>query len=185
MWWVLAAGVIGFIGNEAVAIYRIRVGQRIGSATLVADGVHGRTDGFTSLSVVVGALGVMLGFPLTDPIVGLLISVAIIFLLWGTVRSIGRRLMDGIEPELVDRAQAALDTTPGVLAVSKLQLRWVGHRLQGAATVIVADMPLSDAEKVAHEAEHQLAHAPHRGAVADSARRVCLRGPARCHPADR
>lgn len=157
--WVLAAGVVGFIGNEAVAIYRIRTGQRIGSAALVADGVHARTDGFTSLAVVLGAAGVMLGFPLADPIIGLLISVAIIFLLWGTVRSVGRRLMDGIEPELLDRAHRALEHTPGVLAVPKLQLRWVGHRLQGAATVAVADTSLAGAEQTAAHALARLTEA--------------------------
>jgi cation diffusion facilitator family transporter len=159
LWWVLAAGVIGFLGNEIVAVYRIRVGQKIGSAALVADGVHARTDGFTSLAVVVGAIGVMLGFPLADPIVGLVISAAIIVLLWGTVRSIGRRLMDGIEPELVDKARAALETTPGVIAVPRLQLRWVGHRLQGTATLVVADRALSEIEAMLHEAEHELGHA--------------------------
>jgi cation diffusion facilitator family transporter len=159
LWWVVAAGVIGFLGNEAVAIYRIRVGQRIGSAALVADGVHARTDGFTSLAVVVGAIGVMLGFPLADPIIGLFISIAIMILLWGTVRSIGRRLMDGIEPELVDRAESALAATPGVLSVVKVQLRWVGHRLQGSAALRVADTSVSESEKVVHEAEHRIAHA--------------------------
>ncbi|TXN28151.1 cation diffusion facilitator family transporter [Lacisediminihabitans profunda] len=158
LWWVLAAGLIGFAGNEAVAIYRIRVGQQIGSAALVADGVHARIDGFTSLAVVVGALGVILGFPLADPIVGLLISAAIIVLLWGTVRSIGCRLMDGIEPGLVDRAEHALKHTPGVLSVTDLRLRWVGHRLQGAATIVVADTTLSAAELVAREAGHRLSH---------------------------
>jgi cation diffusion facilitator family transporter len=159
LWWVVAAGLIGFVGNEAVAIYRIRVGQRIGSAALVADGVHARLDGFTSLAVVVGAVGVMIGFPLADPIVGLAISAAIIVLLWGTVRSIGRRLMDGVEPELVDRAQTALEHAPGVLSVQKIQLRWVGHRLQGAATLVVADVPLSAADEIVHEAQHLIAHA--------------------------
>jgi cation diffusion facilitator family transporter len=159
LWWVLAAGLIGFAGNEAVAVYRIRVGRQIGSAALVADGVHARIDGFTSLAVVVGALGVMLGFPLADPIVGLVISAAILVLLWGTVRSIGRRLMDGIEPELVDRAQSVLEATPGVLGVSSMQLRWVGHRLQGAATLRIADTTLSAADDVVHEAEHRLGHA--------------------------
>lgn len=110
--WVIVAGVIGFIGNEAVAIYRIRVGQQIGSAALVADGVHARIDGFTSLSVVIGAVGVLLGLPLADPIIGLLISISILILLFGTVRSIGRRLMDGIDPELVERAEHALEHTP-------------------------------------------------------------------------
>ncbi|WP_457946496.1 cation diffusion facilitator family transporter [Pseudarthrobacter sp. alpha12b] len=157
--WVMAAGLIGFAGNEAVAMYRIRVGRRIGSAALVADGVHARTDGFTSLAVVIGAIGVMLGFPLADPIVGLIISAAIMVLLWGTIRSIGRRLMDGIEPELVSRAQAALEETPGVLAVQHLQLRWSGHRLQGSARIELANMELSQAEEILDRADHRLRHA--------------------------
>ncbi|TPX01362.1 cation transporter [Schumannella luteola] len=160
--WLIAAGLIGFAGNETVAIYRIRVGRRIGSAALVADGVHARADGFTSLAVVLGALGVMLGFPLADPIVGILISVAILVLLVGTVRSVGRRLMDGIEPDLVDRAEQALLATPGVLEVEHLQLRWVGHRLQGSADVVVEParaVALAEAQSIARAAEHSASHA--------------------------
>ncbi len=156
LWWVVAAGLIGFAGNEAVAIYRIRVGQKIGSAALVADGVHARIDGFTSLAVVVGATGAMLGFPLADPIVGLLISAAIIVLLWGTVRSIGARLMDAIEPDLVHRVEHALLETPGVVEVSQVQLRWVGHRLQGAASIALADASLSAADARARDASDRV-----------------------------
>jgi cation diffusion facilitator family transporter len=134
--WVIAAGVIGFAGNEAVAVYRIRVGKRIGSAALVADGVHARTDGFTSLAVVVGGIGVLLGFPLADPIVGLVIALGIFVLLIGTVRSVGRRLLDGVEPELVDRAEHALEHVDGIERIDRLRLRWVGHRLQGDALVV-------------------------------------------------
>ncbi|MDR2997370.1 MAG: cation diffusion facilitator family transporter [Microbacterium sp.] len=136
--WVIAAGVIGFLGNEAVAIYRIRVGRRIGSAALVADGVHARTDGFTSLAVVIGGIGVLLGFPLADPIIGLVISAAIFVLLIGTVRSVGRRLLDGVEPELVDRAEHAIEHVDGVEHIERVRLRWVGHRLQGDAVVVAA-----------------------------------------------
>ena len=127
--WVLAAGVIGFVGNELVAGYRIRTGRRIGSAALVADGIHARTDGFTSLAVVVGVVGVWLGVPAADPVVGLLISAMIAVLLWGTARDVGRRLLDGVEPDLVARAETALLALPGVLAVRGLRLRWAGHRL--------------------------------------------------------
>ena len=152
--WLMAAGAVGFLGNEAVAIYRIRVGRRIGSAALVADGVHARTDGFTSLAVVVGAIGVALGFPLADPIVGLVIAAAILVLLWGTVRSVGGRLMDGIEPELLERAEHALEHTPGVAAVEGVRLRWSGHRLTGDATVTLAGEPsLREAEQFAAQAE--------------------------------
>lgn len=135
--WVIVAGVIGFVGNEAVAIYRIRIGRRIGSAALVADGVHARTDGFTSLAVVVGGIGVLAGFPLADPIVGLIISAAIFVLLIGTIRSIGRRLMDGVEPELVDRVEHALLHVSGVDRIERVRLRWVGHRLEGDAVLVL------------------------------------------------
>ena len=156
--WLAVAGVIGFLGNEAVAVYRIRVGRRIGSAALVADGVHARTDGFTSLAVVVGALGVALGLPLADPIVGILISVAILVLLLGTVRSIGRRLLDGIDPDLVATADHALRHVEGVLEVRELRLRWIGHRLEGDAEVQIAAGPASDAQRVADDAERSARH---------------------------
>ena len=121
-WLLIIAGLIGFAGNEIVAIYRIRVGRSIGSAALMADGVHARLDGFTSLSVVAGAIFVLFGLPIADPVIGLLIAISILILLWGTVRSIGRRLMDGIEPELLARAEHALQHVEGVVDVERLQL---------------------------------------------------------------
>ncbi len=146
--WVIAAGIVGFAGNEIVAVYRIRVGRRIGSAALVADGVHARTDGVTSLAVVVGAVGVLIGIPLADPIVGLVISAAIVVLLIGTVRSIGRRLMDGVDPDLVDRARHALDHVDGIRRVDEVRLRWAGHRLRGDATITVDDRPLAEVDAI-------------------------------------
>ncbi len=152
--WVVAAGLIGFAGNEIVAAYRIRVGRRIGSAALVADGVHARTDGFTSLAVVLGALGIWLGFPLADPIVGLLISVAIVVLLIGTGRDIGRRLLDGVDPVLVDQAELTIAAVPGIDTVEDLRMRWAGHRLVVEATVRSDPaMPVGQF----HELEHQAA----------------------------
>lgn len=160
-WWVVGAGVIGFVGNEAVAIYRIRIGRQIGSAALIADGVHARTDGITSLAVVIGAIGVMLGVPLADPIVGIVISITIIVLLFGTLRSIGRRLMDGMEPELLDRAEHAIMSVEGVRSIAELRLRWVGHRLQGDASIMIDDLPVSQAELITVEVQRQIAaHLP-------------------------
>jgi len=156
---VVAAGLTGFAGNELVAAYRIRVGRRIGSAALVADGLHARTDGFTSLAVVVGALGVLAGFPLADPIVGLLITVAILFVLRGAGVDVYRRLMDAVDPELVDTAEASLRATPGVQGVDGLRLRWIGHRVR-AETGIVVDSRLGivEAHAIAHIAQHRLLH---------------------------
>ncbi|MCW2854207.1 MAG: cation transporter [Nocardioides sp.] len=156
--WVLAgAAVLGFIGNELVAVYRIRVGTHIGSAALVADGHHARTDGFTSLAVLGGAVGVLLGFPLADPLVGLLITVAILMVLRTAARDIYRRLMDAVDPALTQQAQAALDATAGVVSVEDVRLRWTGHRLRGEARVTVeATLDLLEAHDIAHAAERQL-----------------------------
>ncbi|MFC4242679.1 cation diffusion facilitator family transporter [Gryllotalpicola reticulitermitis] len=153
--WLVAAGFIGFLGNEIVAVYRIRVGRRIGSSALVADGVHARLDGFTSLSVVIGAIGVLLGFPLADPIIGLLIAISILLLLWGTVKSVGARLMDAVDPQLVHRVEHALEHVDGVAGIRSVQLRWIGHRLTGAATIETDAIDLrSAAQLAAHATEH-------------------------------
>jgi cation diffusion facilitator family transporter len=158
--WVAAAGLIGFIGNELVALYRIRVGRRIGSAALVADGLHARTDGFTSLAVLLGAGGVALGFPLADPIMGIVITIAILAVLRTAARDVFRRLMDGVDPELVDTAENALAAEPGVRGVRSVKMRWIGHRLHADAELdIDPATSLPDAHRIAHEAEHTLTHA--------------------------
>lgn len=158
-WAVIAAGLIGFAGNELVATYRIRVGRRIGSAALVADGLHARTDGFTSLAVVFGAVGVMAGFPLADPIVGLIITVAILLVLRGAARDIYRRLMDAVDPALTEQATTAVRHTDGVLDVEYLRLRWIGHRISAEAGIsVAADLDLHTAHDIAHDAQHRLLH---------------------------
>jgi cation diffusion facilitator family transporter len=158
--WVAAAGLVGFIGNELVAIYRIRIGRQIGSAALIADGLHARTDGFTSLAVLLGAAAVALGFPLADPIVGLIITVAILAVLRTAVRDVFRRLLDAIDPDLVDAAEAALAAEPGVIAVRSVKMRWIGHRIHADAELDVdPTITLTEAHRIAHEAEHTLTHA--------------------------
>jgi cation diffusion facilitator family transporter len=158
--WVAAAGLVGFVGNELVAAYRIRVGRRIGSAALVADGLHARTDGITSLAVVFSAGAVALGYPLADPVIGLLITVAILAVLRTAARDVFRRLMDGVDPTLVDAAEVALAGQSGVLAVRSVRLRWIGHRLHADAELdIDPTTNLVEAHRIAHAAEHELTHA--------------------------
>lgn len=157
--WVVVAGIVGFVGNELVAAYRIRVGRKIGSAALVADGLHARTDGLTSLAVVVGALGVAAGWELADPMVGLAITVAILFVLKGAARDVYRRLMDSVEPELVDNVHGVLTSVPGVDAVENVRIRWIGHELLAEAEIISdADLSLADAHAITEEAHHRLLH---------------------------
>ena len=158
--WVALAGLVGFLGNETVAVYRIRVGRQIGSAALVADGIHARTDGFTSLAVLFGAGGVALGYPLADPIVGLIITVAILAVLRTAVRDVFRRLLDGVDPALVDTAERSLAAEPGVRSVHSVRMRWMGHRLHADVELdIDPELSLAQAHQIAHDAEHHLVHA--------------------------
>ena len=158
--WVAAAAVIGFAGNELVARYRMTVGRRIGSAALVADGLHARTDGFTSLAVLLGAGGVALGWPAADPVVGLAITAAIAAVLKGAAREVYRRLMDAVDPRLIDRAENTLRAVPGVRDVTAVRMRWIGHHLHAEANLVVDDdLSLLQAHEIAADAEHQLVHA--------------------------
>jgi cation diffusion facilitator family transporter len=164
---VAVAALIGFAGNELVARYRIRVGRKIGSAALVADGLHARTDGFTSLAVLLGVGGVALGWDWADPVVGLLITVAILAVLRQAAREIYRRLMDAVDPALVDQVEQTLRATPGVLAIGQVRLRWIGHHLRAECEVIVdARASAVQAHQVAVNAEHNLLHALPRLAAA-------------------
>jgi cation diffusion facilitator family transporter len=157
--WVIVAGVVGFLGNEAVAIYRIRIGKEIGSAALVADGHHARTDGLTSLGVVVGGIGVVLGFPLADPLVGLAITVAILFVLKAAATQIFHRLMDAVDPDLTASAERVVAATSGVEGEPHVRIRWVGHELWADAELTVdCDRSLSEAHAIAERAQHDLLH---------------------------
>jgi cation diffusion facilitator family transporter len=164
---VAVAALIGFAGNELVARYRIRVGSKIGSAALVADGLHARTDGFTSLAVLLGVGGVAIGWQWADPVVGLVITVAILAVLRQAAREIYRRLMDAVDPALVDQVEQTLRATPGVLGVGQVRLRWIGHQLRAECEVIVdAGASAIQAHQVAVNAEHNLLHALPRLAAA-------------------
>lgn len=158
--WVAAAAIVGFAGNELAARYRIRVGRRIGSAALVADGLHARADGFTSLAVLLGAAGVALGWRRADPVIGLLITVAILATLRQAAREVHRRLMDAVDPALISQAEAALHATPGVLDVGQVRMRWIGHKLRAECEITVAgDATVTEGHAVAVSAEHALMHA--------------------------
>jgi cation diffusion facilitator family transporter len=135
--WLAAAGVIGFFGNEAVAVFRIKVGRQIDSAALIADGYHARTDGLTSLAVVLGALGVSMGFPLADPIVGLLITIAILGIVWQSAKAVVTRMLDGVEPKLVRELHHAAEHASEVRHVESVRARWLGHRLYAEMTLAV------------------------------------------------
>jgi cation diffusion facilitator family transporter len=159
LWAVAAASLIGFLGNEAVAQLRIRVGNEIGSAALVADGQHARTDGLTSLAVLFGAIGVWLGYPLADPAVGLIIAIMIFWIVWDSGKTVFTRLLDGVDPAITDEIRHAAGHVSGVTAITDVKVRWLGHRLHAEINITVdASLSVAEGHRVAREYRHELLH---------------------------
>jgi cation diffusion facilitator family transporter len=156
---VMLASVLGFAGNEAVAWCRIRVGREIDSAALVADGYHARADGWTSLAVLLGALGVWLGYPLADPMLGLLITAAIGWLVWEAGQVVVVRAIDGVDPQLLHTLRHATLHVPGVVAITDVQARWLGHALRADVSIAVAaDLSVAEGHAIAKAVRHRLLH---------------------------
>lgn len=167
LWAVVAASLLGFIGNELVAVYRIRVGKRIHSAALVADGYHARTDGLTSLGVLLGAIGVWLGYPIADPIAGLVITTVIAHIVWDSGKAVFTRLLDGVAPQLIDEVRHATLHVPGVKDVTEVRARWLGHHLHAEVNLAVSsDLTVAEGHAIAVDVRHQLLHKlPYLGSV--------------------
>lgn len=165
--WVAAAAIVGFLGNEAVALLQIRTGRRIGSEAMVADGLHARTDGLTSLAVLVAAGGTLVGLPILDPIIGLLIGVAILFITKDAALRIWHRLMDAVDPIITDKIEQYAGDVKGVEQVQTVRARWVGHALWTEVGLIVNEaMPLPASQRLVREVQRSItANVPHVASV--------------------
>ncbi|AKB50336.1 Cobalt-zinc-cadmium resistance protein [Methanosarcina barkeri str. Wiesmoor] len=149
---VAVAAIIGCIGNEIVAQFRMKVGKEIGSAALIADGYHARVDGFTSLAVLIGAIGIWLGYPIIDPLIGMLITISILKIVLDSSKLVFTRLLDGVEPEIIDKVKNITESVDGVCEVTDLRVRWIGHRLH-------AEINASVASSLSVEEGHEIANA--------------------------
>ena len=159
VWVVAAAGAIGFIGNEVVALFRIKVGREIKSAALIADGYHARVDGLTSLGVLLSAVVVALGFPLADPIVGLVITALILRIVWDSAKSVFTRMLGGVDPDITDEVAHLAGHVHGVLGVSDVRGRWLGHRLEVEIHLTVSpEITIREGHSLSSQVSHALQH---------------------------
>jgi cation diffusion facilitator family transporter len=157
--WVALAAIVGFIGNETVAVLQIRVGRRIGSAAMIADGMHARTDGFTSLAVLIAVAGAWLGYPIVDPIIGIFIGITILFITVDACKTIWYRLMDAVDPVLVDDVVHMVGHVEGVQQVRNVRVRWHGHHMQAEIEVVVdEDLTLKESDAIRAAVTHQVQH---------------------------
>src|SRR5437762_976745 len=157
LWAVAVASIIGFLGNEGVAIFRIQVGKEMGSAALIADGYHARTDGIASLAVLLSVIGVWMGYPLADPIIGIVMTLLILRIVWESAAAVFTRLLDGVDPEVVDEIIAEARRSKGVEDVSEVRVRWLGHRMQAELNVAVGqELSVEEGHTIANHVRHDL-----------------------------
>ena len=163
------AAIVGLIGNEIVALFRIRVGREINSAALIADGYHAMADGLVSLAVLLSAVGVWLGYPWADPVMGLIITVVLLKIVWESGQTIFSRLLDGVEPEVLESLYHAIDNVPEVeeSAIANLRTRWLGHRLHVEMDILLPPtQTLQETQEITNSVEEQLkAHLPYLGLI--------------------
>ena len=159
LWAVAIGAVVGFIGNESVAVFRIRVGKEMGSAALIADGYHARTDGIASLAVLVSAAGIYFGYPLADPIIGILMTILILRIVWESAAAVFTRILDGVDPDVPDKIREQAKQTKGVKDVSEVRVRWLGHRMHAELNVAVAEgLSVEQGHDIANSVRHELLH---------------------------
>ncbi len=159
LWAVAAASIIGFLGNEGVAIFRIKVGKEMGSAALIADGYHARTDGIASLAVLLSVIGVWMGYRLADPIIGILMTLLILRIVWESAAAVFTRLLDGVDPDVADEIKAEARRSKGVEDVSEVRVRWLGHRMHAELNVAVGqELSVEKGHNIANQVRHDLLH---------------------------
>ena len=159
LWAVAIGAIVGFIGNESVAVFRIKVGKEMGSAALIADGYHARTDGIASLTVLASAIGVYLGYPLADPIIGILMTILILRIVWESAAAVFTRILDGVDPDVPDKIKEQAKQTKGVEDVSEVRVRWLGHRMHAELNVAVSEeLSVEEGHNIANRVRHDLLH---------------------------
>jgi len=153
------AALVGIVGNEAVAEYKIRVGRRIGSVSLVADGNHSRTDGLVSLAALAGIVGVALGFQRADGLAGVLITLVIASVIISSARGVVGRALDAVDPALTRQVREVAASVAPVVDVHDVRVRWAGRALFVAVSIALPpQLSLLEAHDAAERVRHALLH---------------------------
>jgi cation diffusion facilitator family transporter len=127
--WGIGAAAAGILGNQLVARYKLVVGRKIQSATLVADARHSSLDALSSAGAMLGLIGVAVGWSWADAVAGLLVTGFICHVGWEVTSDIAHRLLDGVDPAIVTTAEATAAHTEGV-AHAHARARWTGRTLR-------------------------------------------------------
>ncbi len=155
----MAAAIVGVVANLGVSEYKIRVGRRIRSLALEADGIHSRLDALVSAAAFVGLLLAWMGFAIADPLAGVGVTIAVVYILAGTVSRLVLRMMDAVDPKMIEQISTAATSVKGVLGVHDVRARWVGRELIAVLHVeMAASATLAQAHDIAMAVEHEVEH---------------------------
>ncbi|MGD1253976.1 cation diffusion facilitator family transporter [Mycobacterium seoulense] len=146
--WGIAAAIVGIAGNQLVARYKLVVGRRIRSATMVADAKHSWLDALSSAGAMLGLIGVALGWGWADAVAGIVVTGFICHVGWEVTADIAHRLLDGVDPEIITTAEAVAATVPGVTH-AHARARWTGRTLRVEVEGFLdPDTPLAAADGI-------------------------------------
>jgi cation diffusion facilitator family transporter len=124
----MVGAAFGVVGNQLVARYKLTVGRRIRSATLVADAKHSWLDAISSVGALGGLVLVALGYRWGDPVAGFAVTLFICHVGVEVTRELLHHLMDGVDPDDLDAARTAAVRVDGVRAAD-VRGRWMGRTL--------------------------------------------------------
>ncbi len=156
LWLGVAAAAVGIVGNQIVARYKLRVGTRIQSNTLVADAKHSWLDAVASAGALLGLVGVACGLWWADGVAGLLVTGFIVHVGWEVTSDVVSHLMDSVDPKILAGAESAALAVPGVGHVH-VRARWLGRTLLVEVEgFMVGAIPLADAEATGHSVRESI-----------------------------
>jgi cation diffusion facilitator family transporter len=149
--WGVGAAIVGIVGNQLVARYKLTVGRRIQSATMIADAKHSWLDALSSTGALLGLVGVAVGWPRADAVAGIVVTGFICHVAWEVSTDIAHRILDGVDPAIITTAETVASETPGVLHAHS-RARWTGRTLRLEVEGWVhPETSVADADRIGRE----------------------------------
>ena len=149
---------VGIIINFSISEYIIRIGKEINSPAIIADGKHQKTDIFSSIAILIGVAVSNMGFPILDPIVGLVIGLLIV----KTAFEIAKENIDNImgkvpSQKLIKQVKEVADSTPRAQNAHNIKVDYQGSYATVYLHIEVdGNLSLNESHKIVHTVENNI-----------------------------
>lgn len=126
----LIAAAVSIAVKEWMFHFTIHAAKKINSTALRADAWHHRSDALSSVGSFAGVLGARLGFPICDPIAGVIICVFIVKAAWDIFYEATNQLVDKACDESVClELRKVIAAQEGVVSIDDLKTRLFGAKI--------------------------------------------------------